>query len=88
MDGNPKGDYNMTERDEMDAAQRCLKDLKKHLRNIQNFNEDAGRLKEANAAFLCRSKLNVWHGEVTEMLHDLWPEHASDIQTRGPGGGR
>lgn len=76
----------MTERELIEAAQDALGELKGYLRDLQKLNAEEGRLEAANAAMGARGKLVVWHYEVTKDMNEHFPEFASEIQTRGPGG--
>ncbi len=80
-------DIDMTEeRQLIEQAQDAIGALKKAMRDLQKLNEKEGRLAAANAAMRLRGELIVWHADATDALHQNFPEFASEIQTRGPGG--
>lgn len=70
----------------IDAVQKGLGAAKEGLRQIQKMNQKAGRDLAANAAMIGRGKLIALHGELTVSLHEHYPDHASEVQTRGGGG--
>lgn len=58
------------------------------LRKLCNIQNEADRPKAASAVWKALIDLMKWHGKQTDALYEHFPEHASEIQTRGPGGGR
>lgn len=76
----------MSEREAIEAAQDAIKALKVAMRDIQKINTESGNLEAANAAMGLRGELITWHAKATEAMYKHFPEFASEIQTRGPGG--
>jgi len=77
-----------TERETIEAAQDALGELKGHMRALQKINTERGDLVAANAVMGLRGDLMRWHSNATVALNESFPEFASEIQTRGGGGGR
>lgn len=86
MDGAIKEQPMTDERKAIECAQEHIGALKKAMRDVQKANEAAGNLRAANAAMGLRGDLVSWHAKATEALYELFPEFASEIQARGPGG--
>ena len=74
----------MTEREHIEAAQKALALVKKHLAEVQKIN--AGNPAISNATYLTLQELGVWHGRATERLLTHFPNFGGDIVTQGGGG--
>lgn len=92
----------MTEKETIEAAQDALvaakaamRKFQVHMGDLMRINTDAGRLPAANAAMRVRDtamqirgSIGVMHADATDAMATHFPEFSSEIQTRGPGGGR
>ena len=74
------------ERKIIEQIQDGLKAMKSGLRDLEAINTKEGRLAAANDAMGLRGDLLSWHCKATKSMNEHFPEFASQIQTRGPGG--
>jgi len=91
-----KDTLNMTEHDALEIIEAEFAKSKDSLRNIikaaramRDINAEAGRAREANAAYTFSEKVRgiladtgVVHGEATDTLWEHWPEHAAEFAVK------
>ena len=91
-----KDTLNMTEHDALEIIEAefakskdSLRTIIKAARTLRDINAEAGRGRGANAAYTFSEKVRgiladtgVVHGEATDTLWELWPEHAAEFAVK------
>lgn len=74
----------MTELELIEKIKQNTLDSENCLRKLCNIQNEASRPEAAKAVWNSLIGLMIWHGDGTDALHAHWPDHASEIQARGP----
>ena len=91
-----KDTLNMTEHDALEIieaefakAKDSFRTIIKAARSMRDINAEAGRGREANAAYTFSEQVRrlladtgVVHGEATDTLWEHWPDHAADFSVK------
>jgi hypothetical protein len=85
-------EYAESARDRLRRAESLIDLALRDVAAMGKINADAGRAREANAAFKARgmiggarASLQVAHADSTTLLLDNWPDFGAEVTTRGPG---